>query len=268
MLRRRHLLPARQAPAALEPALAAARRLMAAEPAAAGATGTEAGGAVEADDGDVVGAAALLLLDGEVVVPPPDDHHPPVRVPGRRGHGARVRVPAHAVVRRGLRLPRRHPPLQPAPPHVELPLLRPRRPLLTAAAAAAAAPKLLRECVGEGSLPPRRRLDPALDPHPGHVRAHRAVVPLLLDSERWRRRRRRARPLAGPLLLLLHRRALLAQPEVAQRLAYLDQHRRRDGRPGGAPAGLLVMGAARFSSLLARPHLLQLPPRLQFTPAN
>jgi hypothetical protein len=235
--RRRHLLPARQAPAALEPALVAR-----------GPMAGEAGGGVEADDRDVVGGAALLLLDGEVA-PPPDDHHPPPR------GGARVRVAARAVVR-GLRLPRRHPPLQPAPPHVELPLpLRARRrPLL--AGAAAAAPKLnlattrknastisalsrlsaigqrtrvlthchpihqphesrhdttrtylLRERVGERSLAPRGGLDPVLDPHPGHVGAHRAVVPLLLDSERWRRARRR--PLAaGPLLL--HRRALLA----------------------------------------------------------
>lgn len=233
--RRRHLLPARQAPAALEPALVAR-----------GPMAGEAGGGVEADDRDVVGGAALLLLDGEVA-PPPDDHHPPPR------GGARVRVAARAVVR-GLRLPRRHPPLQPAPPHVELPLpLRARRrPLL--AGAAAAAPKLnlattrknastisalsssqpsvsarasssrtlirsisltshdtyrtylLRERVGERSLAPRGGLDPVLDPHPGHVGAHRAVVPLLLDPERWRRARR---PLAaGPLLL--HRRALLA----------------------------------------------------------
>uniref|UniRef100_A0A0A9D801 Uncharacterized protein n=1 Tax=Arundo donax TaxID=35708 RepID=A0A0A9D801_ARUDO len=145
VVRRRHLA-ARQVPGALEPAPAAG--LVAVQPAAAGA--------VEADGGHghVVGAAALLL-HGEVV-PPPDDHHPPRR--------ARVRVPAHAVVRRRLGLRRRHPPLQPAPPHVELRLLRPRRPLLRPAAAAA--PQLLREGVGEGSLAPRGRLDPALDPHP------------------------------------------------------------------------------------------------------
>lgn len=116
---RRRQLAARQIPAAaLEPAPAG---LVAAKPAAATV------GPVEADGGhgDVVGPAALLLLHGEVVAAP-DDHHAPRR--------PRVRVPAHAVVG-GLGRPRRHPPLQPAPPHVELRVLRPRRTLLRAAAA-------------------------------------------------------------------------------------------------------------------------------------
>jgi hypothetical protein len=151
-------------------------RLVAAQPAAAAV-------------GHVVGRAGLLLLHGEVVAAPDDDHAP---------RGARVRVPAHAVVD-GLGLPRRHPPLQPAPPHVELRLLRPRRALLRPAAAPQLAwivvarsiqvyhcshqllnNYLLREGVGERPLAPRGGLDPALHPLPRHVGAHRAVVPLLL----------------------------------------------------------------------------------------